>query len=253
MKKLLHLSLHILLSFNMLFSQNLAVQNPSFEGPPGPHVTPTPWENCMPGQTPDTQPGFWGVSVSASDGNSYIGLVGDGTGWQEGASQELINELTGNPEPMQAGVTYQFSIDLAGHYADVSNSPVELLVWGGISHCSQTELLWSSGDVPDFIWTSYNVSFTPSMNFTHIMLQVNTFGSSTYLLVDNMSSIVFPCTPPQGSIVPTNFNGYNISCTGYSDGGIDLTVSGSSLLGYTYLWNNNATTEDITNLSCCSY
>ena len=101
----------------MLFSQNLAVQNPSFEGPFGSGVTPSPWENCMSGQTPDTQPGSWGVSMSASDGNSYIGLVGDAdpSVWQEGATQELLNELTGNPEPMQAGVTYQFTIDVSDH------------------------------------------------------------------------------------------------------------------------------------------
>ena len=136
--------------------------------------------------------------MSASDGNSYIGLVGeaDPSLWQEGASQELLNELTGNPETMQAGLTYQFNIDLAGHFADALNMPVELLVWGGFSYCSQTELLWSSGDVPDFIWTSYNVSFTPSMNFSYIMLQINTFGYNTYLLVDNMSSI----TPPSNNV-----------------------------------------------------
>jgi hypothetical protein len=112
MKKLL-LSLFILSSCNMLFSQSLAVQNPSFEGPTGAHITPPLWGVCMPGQTPDTQPGYWGVYMAPSDGNSYIGLADNASGWEEGASQELINELTGNTESMQAGVTYQFNIDLA--------------------------------------------------------------------------------------------------------------------------------------------
>ena len=57
---LLYLFFFILPSFNILFSQNLAVQNPSFEGPTGAHITPPLWGVCMPGQTPDTQPGIGG-------------------------------------------------------------------------------------------------------------------------------------------------------------------------------------------------
>ena len=109
MKKILYLSFFILSSFNMLFSQNLAVQNPSFEGPLGPHITPPLWGICMPGCTPDTQPGIWGVSLPPSDGSSYIGMCHQqSSSWQEGASQELLDSLTGNSEPMQAGGTYHF-------------------------------------------------------------------------------------------------------------------------------------------------
>ena len=176
MKKILYLSFFILSSFNMLFSQNLAVQNPSFEGPLGPHITPPLWGICMPGQTPDTQPGSWGINLVPADGISYLGLCGNSSGWDEGASQELRNELTGNPETMQAGITYQFSIDVSDHPTSGGwnvAGPVELLVWGGFGDCSKDELLWNSGDVPDFIWTTYNVSFTPSMSFSHIMFQVD--------------------------------------------------------------------------------
>ena len=50
----------------------------------------------------------------------------------------------------------------------------------------------------------------------------------------------------------TDYNGYNVSCNGYNDGGIDLTVSGS-VPGYTFLWNTGYTTEDINNLSAGTY
>ena len=219
----------------MLFSQNLAVQNPSFEGPTGPHITPPLWGICMPGQTPDTQPGEWGVNMAPSDGSSYIGLVHDPSlAWQEGVSQELRHELTGNPEPMQAGVIYQFNIDLAGHFADMTNQPVELLVWGGFGNCSQDELLWNSGDVPDFIWTTYNVLFTPSMNFSHIMLQINTLGTATYLLVDNMSSI----TPPSNNV------SFNNPC--YGDSSI-FTISNTSV--DSVLWDFGDPNSGLNNIS----
>ena len=113
-------------SSSLTFSQNLYVQNPSFEGPSGPGIVPAPWTPCMPGQSPDTQPAWWGVNLAPSDGTTYLGLVHDVLGnWQEGASQQLINEISGLPEPMQAGENYEFSIDLSGDQADMFNRSEE--------------------------------------------------------------------------------------------------------------------------------
>jgi gliding motility-associated-like protein len=44
----------------------------------------------------------------------------------------------------------------------------------------------------------------------------------------------------------------NVSCNGGSDGSIDLTVSGPNS-PFTFLWSNNETTEDITNLAAGNY
>ncbi len=44
----------------------------------------------------------------------------------------------------------------------------------------------------------------------------------------------------------------NVSCNGGANGAIDLTVGGGTP-GYTFLWSNNATTEDLTGLSAGSY
>ncbi len=194
------LCIYILSSFSIIFSQTLSVQNPSFEGVPNPGVVPAPWVPCMPGLSPDTQPAWFGVTLAPSDGATYLGLVDDAMTWQEGASQQLINETTGIPEPMQAGENYQFTIDLSGDQADMCNDAVELLVWGGFGDCPQNELLWSSGDVPDFVWTTYNVSFTPTQNFSYIMFQVNAMNSlGTYILVDNMSNIELACPEPESN------------------------------------------------------
>ena len=167
---------------NIIQGQDLLIQNGSFEGPTTAGVTPPDWSPCMPGQSPDTQPGNFGVNMVASEGDSYLGLVHNvPSNWAEAASQELL-------QPMNQGVEYNCSIDLAGHLADESNAPVELIIWGGFNDCSQEELLWSSGDVPDFVWTTYSIEFTPNENFTHIMLQINALTEvSTYILVDNFS------------------------------------------------------------------
>jgi len=178
--------LFALILFNGVNAQTISVINPSFEGAPKVHIAPSPWENCLSGQTPDTQPGIWEISVLPTDGNSYLGLIDDGNSWQEGVSQVLSS-------PLISGTGYLFTIDLARSGpagGGIVGSDVELLVYGGLGQCDKTELLWSSGNVA-LNWVTYNISFTPSADYTHIFLQCNALdGGQAYLLIDNMSDIV---------------------------------------------------------------
>ncbi len=54
-------------------------------------------------------------------------------------------------------------------------------------------------------------------------------------------------TAQQLSLVPSNFNGYNVSCFGGQNGSINLTITGGTT-PYSILWSTTATTEDISNL-----
>jgi hypothetical protein len=55
-------------------------------------------------------------------------------------------------------------------------------------------------------------------------------------------------------LTPSNFNGYNISCFGLSDGGIDLIVTGGTS-PYTYEWSYDAqaNNEDLVNIPANYY
>lgn len=50
----------------------------------------------------------------------------------------------------------------------------------------------------------------------------------------------------------SDYNGYNISCNGSTDGNIDIQVSGGTG-AYNYLWSNNATTQDVTGIGAGNY
>ena len=52
--------------------------------------------------------------------------------------------------------------------------------------------------------------------------------------------------------VTVNIEATNVSCNGFSDGSVDITVEGGTP-DYTFLWGNGATTEDLTNLPAGNY
>lgn len=54
------------------------------------------------------------------------------------------------------------------------------------------------------------------------------------------------------SLVPSEHNGYQVSCFGFKDGSVDLTVTGGTP-PYTFAWTNGATTEDVANLPAGFY
>ena len=199
------------------------VQNPSFEGTPQAHVTPVPWwVICMPGYTPDTQPGFHGVILPPTHGNSYLGLthsIALGLNWQEGAGQ-LLNS------PMIVWKTYSFSIDLANlSTINPRGECIGIQIWGGFSLCDTSELLWSSGNVAHQTWEKYNISFVPSLPFTSIViLAINLdcdncqnvthsiCNTGPYIIVDNISPLMYMnpkiniTSPAASSNQPCTFN-----------------------------------------------
>jgi len=109
----------------------------------------------------------------------------------------------------------------------------------------------SGGSVPySFIWsngaTTEDISSLPAGTYTVTVTDL--LGCLA------LKSIVITQPPllSYNAIIPDKNDTFNISCTGYSDGSIDLFISGGTP-PYTYLWSDFSTTQDLSNITAGTY
>ncbi len=171
----------------------VSLANFSFEGVPQMHVQPSPWIECMSGETPDTQPGIWGINLPPTHGSSYLGLVCTPSyNWHEGVSQQLSS-------PLVAGLSYKLILDIANVFTSdigvgIEPGCAELQIWGGFFACDENSgnLLWSSGNITPYdTWITDTATLYPMQNYTWIMFRINGLGCTDgpYILVDNIRPI----------------------------------------------------------------
>lgn len=159
------------------------IRNPSFEGMPNIASIPAHWLPCQLGSTPDTQPGYWLVTLPPSDGKSYLSMVCRFDSWE--ACQQQLSQ------PLLMGKCYQYTIDLANapNFAGSYGAVAQLRIWGGSKSCTQDELLWESGPVKKTEWQRYLVELAPKeANYPFIILEVYYVKKAPYqgnILLDN--------------------------------------------------------------------
>ncbi|HTE32008.1 MAG TPA: hypothetical protein VK666_16620 [Chryseolinea sp.] len=183
----MRISLFIITGLVMLCSTTKAqtIENPSFEGPPAPGLTPTGWFACNDFSTPDTQPGSWGVSTPAQNDNTYISLVtrGDGT-------VEAIG--TSFSEPISTKACYAASFHLAFspdfNYEGIPYYPIKLAVYVSTQGCVKSQLVWTSPVISHSDWREYGFTFTPNTAYTDLILEAQFTDAvplNGHVLVDN--------------------------------------------------------------------
>jgi gliding motility-associated-like protein len=147
-------------------------------------------------------------------------------------------DVTIQPKTLQA--SYTLSEYSCGYNVTCNGSndgSIDLYVQGG---CLPYSYLWSNNETTEDIsgLTAGNYSVTITDNNGTTITQSVTITEPSEL------EISFQLSLYQG--------GYNISCNGANDGSIDITVIGGCE-PYTYLWNNQSTTEDLGNLIAGTY
>jgi len=192
-------SFFILALFILLLPDNIHsqfIQDPSFEDPGWGNNS---WLGCHRFSTPDSQPGVFNNNVLASDGNVYVSLVVRGDkGPYANTTEDLQTELN---EPLIAGNCYYLKIDLCmsptfGHNIGFSGvwlsyaNPAVLKIWGGNTHCSKDELLWTSEAVDKSDWETFNAILSPKLtDVNYLILEANYTSVPKYfgnVLVDNV-------------------------------------------------------------------
>ncbi len=218
-------------------AQDIPLQNPSIEGSPRAGNVPPPWIRAY--KSPDTQPGYYGVTLPASEGRTYAGAI-HGPTWQEGISQQLS-------VPLKAGVSYQLSFDLAfpARYDTLAMCAGSMAIYGSNSPTERGELLWQSGAFTHEQWQRYTVTLRPAATWSYIHFQPyldGTCGYSRYTacLLDHISPVI--------SVAPTVQLQVQLTCRGRSTGKV-LAVASGGQPPYTYQWSyNKATTAGIDQL-----
>jgi len=181
MKKNL-LTLICLMVFSSLFGQDvIKLDNPSFEGIPGPGQAPDGWINCGYNEEsasdilPGIQNRFFGVSTKAYDGDTYVGMVVRNNDTRESVGQLLDSSL-------QKDSTYRFRVFLAhsDRYETISkrtNNPTDYInpatvrLWGGKGECSKEQLLGETEIINHFQWYEYTFEFKPEAEWDFMLIE----------------------------------------------------------------------------------
>ena len=178
-----------------------------------------------------------GVSISDAEDVSNLGagtysvIVTD----ENGCAVSAEVEITESPE-MTISETHSnyngFGVSTFG----ATNGEIDITVEGGTGSYTFD---WSNGetteDLSDLAAGTYSVTVT-DQNECSVFIEV-TLTSPDELLISETHS---------------NFNGYGVTCSGATDGFIDVTVSGGAGI-ITYSWSNGETTQDLDGLAAGIY
>jgi outer membrane protein OmpA-like peptidoglycan-associated protein len=214
LKKSLFLYLLIACSISIGYSQDIRLNNPSFEDRPhygaaDNNSSIKGWYDCgavnFPTATPpDIHEGasrdtsYWDNNVATAHGKTYLGLVVRANESWESVSQRLAFRLSSEK-------CYTFSIYLArsdtynsrimGSAATTTASfttPAVLRIWGGNGYCADSQLLAESAPIDHSEWKEYEFKIEPNSDYSVITLEAFyktplLFPYNGHILLDNSS------------------------------------------------------------------
>lgn len=143
--------------------------NPSMEGLPRANVPPAPWINCGPLSSADTQPGQFGITKTAVDGLTCIGMVARGdaqfgapiAGTTEGVGAFLLDTLQPGQE---YDLTFSLSYDPNFTWEGIDfGKPCRLRIFIGEGECDKAQEIHLSHPIDHYPWLEYTFRFTPEV------------------------------------------------------------------------------------------
>ena len=200
---------------------------------------------------------------TTADGSGLDAAVADQTGLGPGTYKVEISDSNNckidktytisEPDPLSLS---QSSSDFNGFDASCSggvDATIDLTITGGAPTYSYA---WTTTDGSGLDATAEDQSGLSAGTYDVIVTDLNGCQISDSFLITEPPPIVL-------TSILSDFNGFNISCNGESDGSIDITVSGGTISGgdtdYTYEWTTlngtglDTSVPDQTGLSAGTY
>jgi len=169
--------------------------------------------------------------ISDLEAGTYVVVVSDASGCSYTDSITLTE-----PAPLEVDSLVSDYNGVNISCGGAADGFVDLTISGGAAPYSVS---WSNGD------TTEDIDSLMAGIYTYTVTDANgceISGSITLTEPDGLSSF----------ITTSDYNGFQVSCNGLADGSIDLTVN-EGTQPYSYLWNTNEATEDLSNLEAGTY
>ena len=186
---------------------------------------------------------------STADGSGLVNGQEDQTGLSIGTYTLKMTDTNG------CNITKSFTLDQPTELTiDLGNEPTNILCFG--EKTGEIKAIITQESVPAYKYTLNGTDYTGTVvseTVSSITALSYTFlvRAGTYTItVEDLNGgqkttqpriYTQPAGPLTISDVVSDFNGFNISCNGASDGSIDLTVLGGTISGpsYSYTWTTN--------------
>lgn len=182
--------------------------------------------------------GVTSYNYSWSSGQSTEDL----TNIPSGLYEIVITDQNGCEDSIEVNIVEPTDVAVSASLTQVlcyndSTAAIDLTVGGGTGSYTYD---WSNGDV------TQDLANIPAGSYTVVVMDANNCTDTTSYIISQPAELV-------GTILATsNYNGFNVSCYGSTNGTIDVTASGG-VTPYQYLWSTTDTTEDLSGVGAGNY
>ena len=220
-----------------------------------------PWNQCGLGSKLG-EDAFGGYTWSAA--NPYAGLM-DNVSYHTSAlnSDQLANNFTDNGDRtgLPAGDYKVYVYDLNRCIDSVTltiSQPDSLALIFNVSDIScnggsdgSIDMTVNGGTGP-YTYNWSNSAASEDISSLNTGTYVVTVTDANNCSVVDSTSVYEPPVLTASAAITSNYNGYDVSCFGATDGQATVTANGGTL-PYTYLWSNGQTTANLVNVGAGSY
>ena len=189
------------------------------------------------------------INLSAIGGVSPLSYI-----WSNGSTTQDISNLSSG----YYNVTVTDAVGQTESSTFYISEPSPIIITYSVNSTSQAGFsdgsiftTVSGGTAPySFSWQGPNGYSASTQDIQNLIAGTYIF----YVIDDNGCSELFSIVVGEGQLTPLQVNAVtsDIDCFGNNNGSIDLTVSDGAT-PYSFIWNNGAITEDLSNLAAGTY